>query len=74
MSRQAWHRCLYTVPGGIGGDQCRRFRGHEVSSEIHAQWHFPDCGSAVTSDGKWITDARWMTMFAQVEAAEGFKI
>ena len=61
-------RCPFEVQGG-NGDRCRRLKGHEGQSIAHAEWHFPDCGSAVTSDGKWIDDERWKTMLDEVKAS-----
>lgn len=61
-------RCPYEVPGGPG-DRCRRFKGHEDQSIVHERWHFPDCGGAVTSDGKWTTGKQWVTMFDEVKRA-----
>lgn len=59
-------RCPFEVQGG-NGDRCRRFKGHEDQSITHERWHFPDCGSAVASDGQWVVDEHWKIMFHEVE-------
>lgn len=41
-------------------DQCRLWAGEHI-------FHFPECGSAVTSDGSiWIDDASWLELFDTV--------
>lgn len=69
-------RCPFTVPASGGGDRCRRYAGHVQRDEPWARWHLPDCGSAVTVNPgdrpeDWITSRMWISMFNDVQRADG---